>query len=114
MLASDPFFVHQPNGSLCQKFPLLEGMCTDRGERWARIGRYGKVVVSHDGEIFWNGQSDFANGQHRADSNGIIAGEKRRRMPIRSQELFHCAVTALKGEISLDEKSFIEWKLGRP
>ena len=103
MLASDPFFVHQPNCCLCKKFPLLEGMRADRSEWGARIGCDGKVIVTHDGEIFWNGKSCFANGQHRAEGNGVIAGEKRCRMRIRSQDLFHCDVAALKGEISLGE-----------
>jgi len=114
LLASDPFFVHEPNCSLRKKFPLLEGMRADRSERGARIGRDGEVIVSHDGEVFWNGKSGFVNGEHGAEGNGVIAGEKRCRMRIRSQDLFHCAVAALKGEISLDEKSFIERKLCRP
>lgn len=107
-MASDPFFVHQPNRRLCKKLPLLEGMRADRSERGARVGRDGKVIVSHDGEIFWNGKSGFANGQHGAAGNGVIAGEKRCGMRIRSQDLFHCPVAAVRGEISLDEKGLIE------
>ena len=114
MLASDLFFVHQPNRSLCKKLPLLEGMRADRSERGASVGRDGKIIISHDGEIFWNGKSGFANGQHRADRNGVIAGEKRCRMRIQSEDLFHCVVAALEGEISLGEKSFIERKICRP
>ena len=74
-MASDPFLVHQPNCSLCEKFALLEGMRADRGQRGGRIGRNGKVIVSYDGNIVRNGKSSFANGQHRADGNRVVAGE---------------------------------------
>ena len=113
MLASDPFFVHQPDGSLCEEFPLHEGMCAHRRERGACISRYGKVVVSRDGEIFRNGKTSLANGQHRADSDGVISGEQRGRMRLRSQDLLHRPVAAFRGEIPLDEKGFLERKVCR-
>ena len=93
-------------------FPA-EGMCAHRSERGACIGRYGKVVVSDDGEIFWDGKSSLANGQHRADGDGVIAGEQRGRMRLRSQDLLHRAVAAFRGEIPFDEKGFIERKVRR-